>query len=58
MKKILAAILALIAAFFILKAAMWLFRLAFTLAIDVVQVLLVLIIALPVYVIISRRLLR
>ncbi len=57
MKKILAVILALGAAWVVLKVFWWVARHAFSLALDIVGLILLLVIAVPIYLIIRRKLL-
>jgi hypothetical protein len=57
-KRILSAALALIAAFIILKVIWWVIRSSFFIAISVFEIIILVIVALPIYVIISRRLFR
>lgn len=57
MKKILAVILSLGVAYVVIKVAWWIVRHAFSLAFDLVGIILLLVIAAPVYLIIRRKLL-
>jgi len=57
MKKAISIILALVAAFFILKIAWWLLGIAFSIAMLVVQIVVIAAIAVPLYMIIQRKLL-
>lgn len=57
-KRILSAALALIAAFIILKVLWWIIRSSFFIAISIFEIIILVIIALPIYVIISRKLFR
>lgn len=58
MKKIIAGIIAIVAAYFVFKLLFWLFWLAFSFAITLMQIVFILLLAVPLYVIISRKLLR
>lgn len=57
MKKILAVILSLVAAWLLIKVAWWIVRHAFSLAFDLVGIILMIVIAAPIYLIIRRKLL-
>jgi hypothetical protein len=57
MKKILAVILALGAAWVVLKVFWWVVRHAFSLALDLVGIMLLVVIAVPIYFIIRKKLL-
>lgn len=57
MKKILAVILALGAAWVVLKVFWWVIRHAFSLALDIVGLIMIVVIAAPIYFIIRRKLL-
>lgn len=56
MKRIVAIVVALVAAWFIMKVLWWLFTAAFTIAMNLFMIVLMVAIAAPLYLIISRRL--
>ncbi|MCX6140906.1 MAG: hypothetical protein NTX15_08790 [Candidatus Kapabacteria bacterium] len=56
-KKILAIILALAIGYFVLKVAWWLIRNVFSLALDLIGLILIVMIAAPIYIIIRKKLL-
>ncbi len=58
MKKLISLLLAVVCAYVIIKVTWWIFRLAFSIAIDIVQILLLVVVALPLYVLFSRRVFR
>lgn len=57
MKKILAIVLSIGAAWLVLKVAWWVIRNAFSLALDLVGIMLLVVIAAPIYFIIRKKLL-
>ncbi len=57
MKKILAVILSLVAAWLLIEITWWIVRHAFSLAFDLVGIILMIVIAAPIYLIIRRKLL-
>lgn len=57
-KKIIAIILALVGGWILLKVLWWVLGMAFTIAFTIIQIVVVLAIAVPLYLIISRKLLR
>jgi len=58
LKNILAVVLSLIAAYFVLKVLWWLLSAAFTIALGVLQIVVLLVIAVPLYALIRSKLLR
>jgi hypothetical protein len=57
-KKILAVALALVGGYFLLKALWWLLGLVFSVVFVLLQVVLVAVIAVPIYLLIRRKLLK
>lgn len=57
-KRILSAVLALVVAFLILKALWWVIRSSFFIALSLFEIVILVVIALPIYLIISRKLFR
>ncbi len=57
-KKILAIALALVGGYILLKVLWWILGMAFTIAFTLIQIVVVLAIAVPLYLIISRKLLK
>lgn len=57
-KKIIAIILALVGGWILLKVLWWVLGMAFTIAFTIIQIVVVLAIAVPLYLIISRKWLR
>lgn len=57
MKKILAVVLSLGVAYLLIKVVWWVIRHAFSLAFDIVGLILLVVIAAPIYLIIRRKLL-
>lgn len=58
MKKLLAGLAAIAAAYIIFKLLYWVFWLSISFAITLMQIFFVLILAVPLYIIISKRILR
>ena len=56
-KNILSWVLAIVAGYFLIKIAWWIISAAFTIAISVIQIVFILILAAPLYLIIRRKLL-
>lgn len=57
-KKIIAIILALVGGWILLKVLWWILGMAFTIAFTIIQIVVVLAIAVPLYLVISRKWLR
>ena len=57
-KNILSWILAIVAGYFLIKILWWMLGVAFSIAISVIQIVFVLILAAPLYLIIRRKLLN
>jgi len=57
MKNILSWVLAIVAGYFLIKILWWMLGVAFAVAISVIQIVFVLILAAPLYLIIRRKLL-
>jgi hypothetical protein len=57
-KKILAIALALVGGWILLKVLWWILGMAFTIAFTIIQIVVVLALAVPLYLIISRKLLK
>jgi len=55
MKKVISIVVAIVAAFIVLKIGWWLLWSAFSIAMTIFQIVLVAIIALPIYVILQRK---
>jgi hypothetical protein len=58
MKNILSAILALVIAYFLMKVAFWMLHIAIDIAFSLISIVIMLLIALPVYIVLSRRVFR
>lgn len=58
MKKLIAGAIAIVVAYFAVKIAWWMFTHIWTLAFGIMTIAAVVVVAVPLYIIISRRLLR
>ena len=57
-KNILAWVLALVGGYFLIKVLWWILGIAFSIAITVIQIVFILVLAAPLYIIIRRKLLN
>lgn len=57
-KRILSAAISIVAAYFVLKILWWVIRNSFLIALSVFELVVLIVIAVPIYIIVSRKLFR